>query len=135
MLGEMIGEFRGKVTGNRVLPSEGQAPKVETSFQQSGKILGVEATDMGTYWSAVRAGGSLYGEGQGVTMTKDGEMAAWTGNGVGRFTGRSSAVSFRGAIYYQTSSAKLARLNSVAIVFEYETDENGNTHAKFWEWE
>lgn len=87
MLGEMIGELRGKVTGNRVLPSGGQAPKVETSFQESGKILGVEATDMGTYWSAVRAGGGLYGEGQGVTMTKDGEMAAWTGNGAGRFTG------------------------------------------------
>ena len=134
MLGEMIGEVRGKITGNRVLPSEGQAPKVETSQQQSGKILGVEVTDMGTYWSVVRAGGGLYGEGQGVTMTKDGEAAAWTAQGVGRFAGRGSAVSFRGAIYYQTSSTKLARLNNVAVVFEYEADENGNTHAKFWEW-
>ena len=34
----------------------------------------------------------------------------------------------------QTSSAKFAHLNSVAIVFEFEVDENGNTHAKFWEW-
>lgn len=134
MLGEMIGESRGKVTGNRVLPSEGQAPKVETSFQESGKILGVEVTDMGTYWSVARAVGGLYGEGQGVIMTKDGEMAAWTGQGVGRFTGRGSAHSFRGAIYYQTTSAKLARLNNIAVVFEYETDENGNTHGKFWEW-
>ncbi len=134
MLGEMIGEVRGKITGNRVLPSEGQAPKVETSMQQSGKILGVEVTDMGTYCSVARAVGGLYGEGQGVTMTKDGEVATWTGQGVGRFTGRGSAVSFRGALYYQTTSTELARLNSIAIVFEYETDENGNTHAKFWEW-
>lgn len=134
MLGEMIGETRGKVTGNRVMPSEGHAPKVETSFQESGKLLGVEITDMGTYFSVVRAVGGLHGEGQGVTMTKDGEMASWKGQGVGRFTGRGSAVSFRGAIYYQTTSAKLARLNNIAVVFEYETDENGNTHGKFWEW-
>src|SRR3990172_2572704 len=131
MLGEMIGETRGKVTGNRVLPSEVYAPKVETSTLESGKILGIEVTDMGTYFSVARAGGMLFGEGQGVTMTKDGEMAAWTGHGVGRFTGHGSAVSFRGALYYQTTSDKLARLNNIAVVFEYETDENGNTHAKF----
>ncbi len=61
-------------------------------------------------------------------------MASWTGQGVGKFTGRGSAVSFRGAVYYQTTSAKLAHLNNIAVVFEYETDENGNTHGKFWEW-
>ena len=134
MLGEIIGEARGKVIGSRVLPSEGLAPKVETSFQESGKILGVEVTDMGTYLSVGRAIGGLFGDGQGVTMTKDGEVAVWAGQGVGRFTGHGSAVSFRGAIFYQTTSTKLARLNSIAIVFEYEIDENGNTHAKFWEW-
>lgn len=102
--------------------------------QHSGKLLGMDATDMVTYWSVMRSVGGLYGEGQGVTMTKDGEVATWRGHGVGKFTGRGSAVSFRGAVYFQTSSAKLARLNSVAVVFEHEVDENGNSHAKFWEW-
>jgi hypothetical protein len=32
MLGEMIGEFSGKITGARVLEVEGTAPKVEVSF-------------------------------------------------------------------------------------------------------
>ena len=134
MLGEVIGEMRGKVTGGRVLPSEGIAPKVETSFQQSGKILGEEVTDMGTYLSVARAFGGLFGEGQGVTMTMDGEVGVWKGQGVGRFTGHGSAVSFRGAIFYQSTSAKLARLNSIAILFEFDIDEKGNTFAKFWEW-
>ena len=89
---------------------------------------------MGTYRSVARAEGMLHGEGQGVTMTKDGEMASWTGQGVGRFMGRGEAVSFRGALYYQTASSKLARLNSIVVVFEFEVDENGNTHAKLWEW-
>jgi len=34
----------------------------------------------------------------------------------------------------QTASPKLARLNSVALVYEYEVDENGNAHVKGWEW-
>ncbi len=135
MLGEMIGETRGKITVNRVLPfeSEGLAPRIESSFQDSGKILGVEVTDIGTYWSTVRAGG-LYGEGQGIVMTRDGEMAYWTGQGVGKFTGRGSASIWRGSLFYRTSSQKLAHLNNIAVVFEYEVDEDGNTQDKLWEW-
>jgi hypothetical protein len=56
-------------------------------------------------------------------MTEDGEMATWRGQGVGRFTGRGRAVSYRGAIYYQTTSERLARLNGIAVVFEYDSDE------------
>jgi len=129
MLGEMLGEASGKMSGQRVLPDG----KVEISFQQSGKILGVETTEIGTYTSEMRADDTLFGEGQGVDMTKDGETAMWKGPGVGKFT-RPGAISYRGAIYYQTTSKKLARLNGIAIVFEYETDENGNTSGKFWEW-
>ena len=40
MLGEMIGESRGKISGMRVLPSQGQSPVVEVSFQSGGKLLG-----------------------------------------------------------------------------------------------
>lgn len=134
MLGEMISETHGKITGNRVLPSDGQTPKVEMSFQESGKILGIEVTDMGTYWSVIRRDGGLYGEGQGIIMTKDGEVVGWTGQGSGKFTGHGQAVNFRGALYCQTSSTKLGRLNSIAIVYEHDVDENGNTHTKLWEW-
>jgi hypothetical protein len=40
---------------------------------------------MGTYWSTMRPGGFLYGEGQGVMMTSDGESVVWVGQGTGRF--------------------------------------------------
>jgi hypothetical protein len=133
MLGEMLGEERGKVTGYRVLPSDGHGPKVEVSFQASGQILGIEGNDLGTYWSAPKAGGFLYGEGQGVLMTRDGDMASWVGQGVGKL-GPGGSASWRGAIYYSTTSTKLARLNGVAIVFEYEVDQQGNTSSKVWEW-
>jgi hypothetical protein len=130
----MLGEESGQTTGIRVLPSEGPTPTVEVSFQAGGKLLGAEVTDMGTYSSVVRPDGSLHGVGQGVLMTKDGGMASWTGEGVGRFTGRGTAVSWRGSLYYQTASPNLARLNSVVGIFEFDVDENGKIQSKLWEW-
>jgi hypothetical protein len=91
---------------------------------------------MGTYWSTVRPDGRLYGECpmQGVLLTQDGDVDTWTGAGVGRFTGQGSAVSFRGAIYFQTVPQKLARLSQVAVLYEWEIDGQGNAHTPFWEW-
>jgi hypothetical protein len=67
-------------------------------------------------------------------MTQDGEMGTWAGTGVGRFTGPGGAVSFRGAVYYQIASQKLARLNSVAVMYEWEIDQDGNGRVGLWEW-
>jgi hypothetical protein len=136
MLGEKLGEFQGKVTGQRILPADGVHAKVETSFEISGTLLGIEATMMGTYWSTVRADGLLYGECpmQGILLTRDGAVGTWTAAGVGRFTGQGAAVSFRGAIYFQTAPQPLARLTQVAVLYEWEIDAQGNARTPFWEW-
>ena len=81
----------------------------------------------------MRPDGTLYGEGQGVIMGKKGHLATWVGQGVGMIK-KDGAVSYRGALYYQTSSPGWARLNSVAGIFEYEVDVQGNTQAQLWEW-
>ena len=136
MLGDLICEERGKVTGLRVLPHEGAGPKVEVSFQAAGKILGVDENDLGTYMTIVRQHGNgvMYGQGEGVFMTQGGEAVTWSGNGVGRFMGQGSGVSFRGVVYYPTASERFSRLNGLTGVFEYETDATGNTALKVWEW-
>lgn len=134
MLGELLGEERGQVTGIRVLPSEGGIPKVEASFRARGTLLGIDATDTGTYWSVARPDGTLFGSGQGITTTSDGKLLSWTAYGVGRPTGQGAAVSWRGALFYQTSAPEFARLNGIAVVFEFESDEHDETHAKIWEW-
>jgi hypothetical protein len=66
-------------------------------------------------------------------FTADGEMIAWTGSGQGKF-GPGGSVSYRGILYFQTASQKLARLNSAPGVFEYEVDPEGKTRNKVWEW-
>jgi hypothetical protein len=70
MLGDKIGGAAGKVTSQRVLPNPSGGPKMETSFQSNGTLLGTDITETGTYWSIVRPDGTLYGEGQGVVMAK-----------------------------------------------------------------
>ena len=134
MLGEKIGESHGKVTARRVLPCEGSGVKVEVSFETNGKLLGFDVNEIGTYSSGTKQGGALYGEGQGVLMTKDGDTIMWRGSGVGKPTGRGMGVSYRGAIYYDTNSSKFSRLNTLCAVFDYDVDENGNTHAILSEW-
>ncbi len=138
VLGELIEEESGKITGQRVLDVEG--PKMETSFKMNGKFGGVEGSDIGTYCTVMREGsepGVMYGEGQGVITTKDGQgMAIWTGQGIGRFTAPGK-ISFRGSVFYRTTSTgggKISFLNNVVGVFEYEMDEQGNSSTKVWEW-
>jgi hypothetical protein len=133
MMGERIGEQTGKVTSQRVLPTAGGAPRMETSFQGAGSVYGVGANDTGTYIATMRPDGTLHGEGQGVLMGKGGEAATWTGQGIGTLK-KDGSVSYRGAVYYQSASPAWARLNSIAGVFEYELDSQGKTRVQLWEW-
>jgi hypothetical protein len=114
MLGEKIGSFQAKSIGQRMLPAEGQSPKFETTVEGTGTILGVTARFIVTYWSVMMPDGSVYGEApsQGVLMTPDGDTATSRSAGVGRFTGQGSAASFRGAVYYQGATGKLAPLTT-----------------------
>jgi hypothetical protein len=132
MLGELIYEHKGKITSQRVLDVEGA--KMETSFSGSIKYRDTDGTEIGTYSAIYRPEGVLYGEGQGVITTKDGEIATWTGSGIGRFTGQGK-IRFHGSLFYRTySTGKLAFLNNLVGVFETQIDENQNLLYKVWEW-
>jgi hypothetical protein len=133
MLGELIGEFKGKITGYRVTEVLMNGPKVEVSFRQAGKLLGVEGVDMATYWSVMTAPDVMYGEGQGLIRSKGGEMACYRATGTARMAKGPMPV-WRGVLYIQSPTPKWGTLNGTAIVYEYEVDENDNTHVKLWEW-
>jgi hypothetical protein len=133
MLGDKVYETSGNVTSRRVLPNPGGGPKMEVSIETSGKLLGVAVKETGTYWSAVRPDGTLYGEGQGIIMGQGGELATWVGQGMGTMK-QNGSTSYRGGVYYYSSSRDWSRLNSVAAVFEYEVDPDGKTRAQAWEW-
>jgi hypothetical protein len=135
MLGDKIGEVKGKIMGERILDVEG--PKIEYSFSANGRMKGVDITHLATFWTIPRGNGVLYGEGQGVMTTTDGsgEIATEVGRGIGQLTERGKKGRFRGSFFYRASpTGKLALLNNVVGMFEYEVDEAGNTFHKVWEW-
>ncbi len=131
MLGEQIGESKGKRVLRRVLTADPLT--VEVSFEDSGNMLGTATNGLGTYTSVVRPDGSIYGEGEGLMTTSDGDAITWKGSGLGKF-GAGGAISYRGILYYRTASQTLARMNNICGVFEYEVDPTGNTTSKVWEW-
>jgi hypothetical protein len=131
MLGEQIGEATGRRIVRRVLSSDPM--RLEVTFEDSGKMLGVDIMGFGTYSAEVRADGTVYGEGEGGMITTEGEMVSWKGSGLGLLQA-GGAVSYRGILYFRTASAKLAQLNRAPGVFEYESAADGTTSTKIWAW-
>ena len=83
--------------------------------------------------AAARPDGTLFGDGQGISTTADGDVVTWHGSGIGKMTA-SGGTSFRGAIYYSTTSSKFAEANGLVGVFEFENDASGKTTGKTYAW-
>lgn len=130
MLGELIEEFSGKVTGIKVL-SEG---KLEVSEQASGTVLGVEATWIATSTSTPLPNGVVMSEGEAIITTIEGEIVLVKKSGIGWSTGKGRKASRRGVFFHNTQAQRLSRLNKVVGVWEFESEENGDWHVKVWEW-
>ncbi len=134
-LGDQLGDSSGRITGTRVItPVVGAPAQIEVAFQGSGTMLGQQITDVGTYVQSVRPGGILYGEGDVLFLTADGESAQWTGFGVGRPTGPFPAGHFAVCGSTLTDSQALGRLNEVATVVEFDVREDGSYGWTLWEW-
>ncbi|HET7147500.1 MAG TPA: hypothetical protein VFI73_03285 [Candidatus Nitrosopolaris sp.] len=133
MLGEQIGELKGKIMGQRVLNAEG--PRMETTLSSTGSIRGTNVKETVTFVGSPTMAGVLHGKGHGVLMCGESEMATFSGEGFGRIN-TSGSVKWRGSHFYRTTSStgKLAFLNNVVGVFEAEFDAEGNVIEKIWEW-
>jgi hypothetical protein len=134
MLGDKIGEEQGKVSAVRIVGSD-VGPKMEVLFQGGGQILGHGVSDIVTYRNQMRPDGLFYGTADGVVFTEDAQGASYTGTGIGRMLGRGGAAEWRGSLIFQTASPKLAALNGIVVLFEFEIDETGmNMVTNLWEW-
>jgi len=131
MSGEKIGEGKGQRGMRKVLSTQ-PAFRIEVSFEESGKLMGVEGMNMGTYTATTKPDGSLEGIGEGVFATLEGEFVTWRGMGVGHFV-EAGAVHYSGVLSYSTTSAKLAKLNSIAGMFEFDVDASGKTRSQVYD--
>jgi hypothetical protein len=132
MLGEQFGELKGKITGQRVLDAEG--PAIETNVSATGNLAGSQVRVMLTYMGKSVSIGVLHGWGNGVVMSKEGDVVSYTGEAIGKIDS-SGTVRWRGSLFYKSSSnGKLASLNNLVVVLEAEVDAEGNFSEKTWEW-
>ena len=136
MLGQLLFESRGRITGQRVLSVENGTPKFEMSIAGTGIFTGsLEVNTNWTYWAIQRSDGTSYSQGRGVIMTRDGrEVATATGRAEGKKI-ELGKTRYVGAIFYETySENRLAFLNHLMGVNEYEVDALGNYEHRLWEW-
>jgi hypothetical protein len=132
MLGEQIPELKGKGTGQRVLDVEG--PSIETTISFDGTYKGTPVKEIVTFVGRPTSSEVIHGEGQGVIMAGESEMATFTAEAFGRINPKGGRK-WRGSHFYRTSSnGKLAFLNNVVGVFEAEMDADGNAKNQIWEW-
>jgi hypothetical protein len=105
MLGELLFESRGRVTGQRVLSVKNGIPKFEISIVGTGIFTGsLEVTTTWIYWAIQRPDGTSYSEGQGIIMTNDGRgVATATGCAEGKMV-ESGKMRYVGALFYETHS-------------------------------
>jgi hypothetical protein len=131
MLGQQIQEGRGKRTSRRILSTDLNF-KIEASVEEKATFLGVEGMSIITYIATTKPDGSLEGEGGGVFASLEGDIATFKGVGVGRF-GEGGSIQYCGSLSFVTTSQKLAALNGISGVFQWEIDAQGNTHSQMWE--
>ena len=134
MLGDLLYEETGQVTGIEVLPPEEGGVVLKVSLQAAGTIQGIEHTSIWTYTSTTRTDGSVFGQGRGVLTTADGDVVHLLARASDQSGGPGSATHYRGAFHFQTESEKFSRLNGIAAVFEYDVEADGKSKAKIGEW-
>lgn len=138
MLGDIIYETKmGKLISTRLISVEEGIPKIEVTISQEGTLnTGNNATSLVTFWSEQQKDGSIYAQGQGVLMLKDDRtaIATWIRKGIAHYHNQTRRDV--GSVFFRSSKDdnKLAFLNNIVGVFEYEILEEGTSKGKIWEW-
>jgi hypothetical protein len=125
-----------KLIGQRVVSTaNGITPQIEYTNIETGTIKGVgNVTNLQTWTDTTRSPRIIYGVGQGVITTADGQdMATWIGYGIGR-SNINGTITYHDIILFNTNStgklAFLKNLEGLSIA-----SENGNKIIqKIYEW-
>jgi len=125
-----------QLIGQRVVSSaNGITPQTEYTSKENGTIKGVgNVTILQTWTDTIRSPSLIYGVGQGVITTADGQdMATWIGYGNGR-ANINGTTTYHDIVFFNTnSSGKLAFLKNLEGLHISEVDGNKRT-TKMYEW-
>ena len=124
-----VGKLIGQVVSNSA------APQVQVSVIENGTIKGVgNVTNVETWWDTYKTPTIINALGRGILTTKDGQMATWTAQDIGRINLNTGITTFNGIMFFNTNSTgSIAFLNNLAGLFITQTDSSIRT-TKIWEW-
>ncbi|HIM15070.1 MAG TPA: hypothetical protein EYM31_04845 [Acidobacteria bacterium] len=132
-LGELVLEDSGQITGIRVLSTDASGTTLELNLQLSGTIRGVGQNTLWTYTMLQRPDGSLYGQGNGVLTTVNGDVIHLIGSGSGK-ANPGGTVRFCTMLHPHGATGQNADLNAIGLAGEYEVAADGTATNKCWEW-
>ena len=132
-LGELVLEDSGQITGIRVLSTDASGTTLELNLQLSGTIRGVGENTLWTYTMLQRPDGSLYGQGNGVLTTVNGDVIHLIGSGSGK-ANPGGTVRFCTMLHPHGATGQNADLNAIGLAGEYEVSADGTATNKCWEW-
>tara|TARA_B100001013_G_scaffold342147_1_gene267679 strand:+ start:401 stop:808 length:408 start_codon:yes stop_codon:yes gene_type:complete len=132
-LGELVLEDSGQITGIRVLSTDASGTTLELNLQLSGTIRGVGENTLWTYTMLQRPDGSLYGQGNGVLTTVNGDVIHLIGSGSGK-ANPGGTVRFCTMLHPHGATGQNADLNAIGLAGEYEVAADGTATNKCWEW-
>ena len=125
-----------KLIGQRVVSTaNGIPPQIEYTNIENGTIKGVgNVTNLQTWTDTTRSPRIIYGVGQGVITTADGQdMATWIGYGIGR-SNINGTITYHDIILFNTNpTGRLAFLKNIEGLHIAEADGNKRT-TKIYEW-
>ena len=125
-----------KLIGQRVVSTaNGITPQIEYTNIENGTIKGVgNVRNLQTWTDTSRSPTIIYGVGQGVITTADGQdMATWIGYGIGR-SNINGTITYHDIILFNTNSTgRLAFLKNLEGLHIAEADDNKRT-TKIYEW-
>jgi len=122
MLGEVMGDYSGKITSVKVLPFDNAGQGVKYEVTQVAEVRGrLSCKGMGSNYVQVAADGTSTTKFYGIFTTPDGETLLMESGGMGVPLG-SGRVKFRTTVTLKSSAAKLAWVNTAPIAFEGEGD-------------
>lgn len=123
-----------KFVGQRVVSTANGIPQVEQSIVENGTMRGIgNVTDLETWTNTFTSPTIAHGVGQGVITTADGQIATWTGYGLGR-SNINGVVTYHDLIIFNTNSTgKLAFLKNLEALSITVVDGSKQTR-KMWEW-
>jgi hypothetical protein len=122
-----------KLIGQAV--SNSAAPQVQVSIVENGTMKGVgNVTNLETWWDTYKTPTIINALGRGILTTKDGQMASWTAQDVGRINLNTGITTYNGIMFFNTNSTgSLAFLNNLAGLHITQTDSSMRT-TNIWEW-